>query len=72
MTATVKIEKATVASGRSLRDSARKVWRAGQEVELPVDEVKRLRERGFLVDPKAKQPVGKGLPPRHPVVHRGA
>ena len=33
----------------------------GMEIELPADEVKRLRETGYLVDPNAKPlPQGEG------------
>lgn len=33
-----------------------KVFTAGQEVELPVDEVARLRKIGYLVDPEIPPP----------------
>ncbi|SIT50444.1 hypothetical protein BN2476_830015 [Paraburkholderia piptadeniae] len=74
MTVTVKTEKATVAYGRTVRGPDRKKYRPGDEVELPVAEVKALRERGFLVDPKAAS-VKRGNGPefggsRRPAVRR--
>lgn len=47
-------------SGREIKGPARYIeFGPGQEVELPVEEIKFLRERGFLIDPDKK------LTPKH-------
>jgi hypothetical protein len=48
-----RLVKATVARGRTVLDMDGKRRQAGAEIELPAEDVKRLRGIGFLVDPKA-------------------
>lgn len=48
-----RLVKATVARGRTVHDLDGKRLRAGEEIELPAEDVARLRGTGFLVDPKA-------------------
>jgi len=48
-----RLVAATVARGRSVLDLEGNRHAAGAEVKLPEGEVQRLRELGFLVDPKA-------------------
>lgn len=43
--------------GKPVEHPIRLHYGPGQEVELPPDEVKFLRERGYLVDPNRKAPV---------------
>lgn len=42
--------------GKAIRRARSIIFSPGQEVELPADEVKRLRKVGFLVDPNASAP----------------
>ena len=50
-----------------VRAAAREVahFGPGQEVELPWDEVVRLRQLGFLEDPDAQE-IPRGIGPRYP------
>jgi len=70
MTTTVKTEKATVAPKRTIRAANRKIYRPGEEVELPVAEVKYFRDRGYLVDPKAEKSGDTLFQVRRPVAKR--
>lgn len=49
-----KLVTAVVAHGRVLLEEDGESLVAGDEVTLPADEVGRLRQLGFLVDPDAK------------------
>lgn len=51
---TAKLVTAVVAHGRVLLAEDGESLAAGDEVALPADEVDRLRQLGFLVDPDAR------------------
>ena len=46
----------TTDDGRPIKRAGRKFYGPGREVELPAEEIRALRERGFLIDPDRTEP----------------
>ena len=60
-----KLIEAVVAKGRTIHDQLKPhedpvIKKAGETVKLPESEVKRLRERGFLVPEKVEEVQAEG------------
>ena len=54
--ASQSITVGTTEDGKPIKRAGRRFFGPGREVELPAEEIKALRERGFLIDPDRTEP----------------